>query len=101
MEYVYPAIFHHNIDDGSYTIIFPDLKGCVSEGKSIGEAIYMAQDVLRLYIDSAIRHKADMPKATTEKIKVKDNEFVTYIRSTSTPKTTSKTVISKRVLAHI
>ena len=24
-EYVYPAVFHLNADDGSYTITFPDL----------------------------------------------------------------------------
>lgn len=33
-EYVYPAIFHSN-DDGSFTITFPDLDGCISEGKEI------------------------------------------------------------------
>ena len=33
MEYVYPAVFHPN-DDGSITITYPDLPGCISEGKS-------------------------------------------------------------------
>ena len=32
MEYVYPAVFHANNDD-SYTVTYPDLPGCVSEGK--------------------------------------------------------------------
>ena len=34
-EYVYPAIFHSN-DDGTFTITYPDLPGCISEGKSLG-----------------------------------------------------------------
>ena len=39
-EYVYPVIFHPN-EDGSYTITYPDLQGCISEGKSLGNAIYI------------------------------------------------------------
>lgn len=49
-EYVYPAIFHSN-DDGSFTIIFPDLDGCISEGKSLGNAMYMAQAALTQWMD--------------------------------------------------
>lgn len=45
MEYVYPAIFQQN-EDGSYTITYPDLPGCISEGKSLGNAMFMAQSAL-------------------------------------------------------
>lgn len=45
MEYTYPAIFHSN-DDGSYTVTYPDLPGCISEGKNLGNAMYMAQTAL-------------------------------------------------------
>ena len=34
-EYIYPAIFHKN-DDGSFTVTFPDLPGCITE--EIGRA---------------------------------------------------------------
>ena len=34
-DYVYPALFHFNADDGSYTITYPDIPGCISEGKSL------------------------------------------------------------------
>ena len=37
-EYVYPALFHKN-DDNSYTITYPDLPGCISEGKSLENAL--------------------------------------------------------------
>jgi predicted RNase H-like HicB family nuclease len=50
MEHTYPAIFHLN-GDGSYTITFPDLPGCISEGKSLGNAIYMAQSALTQWIE--------------------------------------------------
>lgn len=51
-KYVYPAVFHPN-DDKSITIIFPDLPGCVSEGKSLENALYMAQDALTQWISAA------------------------------------------------
>jgi hypothetical protein len=32
VEYVYPAVFQAN-EDGSYTITYPDLPGCLSAGE--------------------------------------------------------------------
>ena len=49
MEYIYPAIFHKNKDE-SYTIIYPDLPGCISEGKTLGNAMYMAQSALAQWV---------------------------------------------------
>ena len=37
--FVYPALFHFNENDGSYTITYPDRPGCVSEGKSLENAL--------------------------------------------------------------
>lgn len=51
-KYVYPAVFHPNAD-GSYTVTFPDLPGCITEGKSLDNALYMAQDVLGSWISVA------------------------------------------------
>jgi predicted RNase H-like HicB family nuclease len=34
MEYVYAAVFSSNMD-GTFTITFPDLPGCISEGKDL------------------------------------------------------------------
>lgn len=50
MEYVYPAIFSENAD-GSYTITFPDLPGCISEGKSLPDALAMASKALSQWIE--------------------------------------------------
>lgn len=44
-EYVYPVLFHPN-EDGSFTITYPDLPSCISEGKTPGNATYMAQAAL-------------------------------------------------------
>ena len=63
MEYVYPALFEPN-DDGSYTISFPDLPGCYSEGKNLANAVYMAQSGLTQWIEYHIDKKLELPKAT-------------------------------------
>ena len=34
MKYVYPAVFHAE-PEGGYTIFFPDIEGCLSQGETI------------------------------------------------------------------
>jgi len=81
MEYVYPAIFHRN-DDKSYTIIFPDLPGCISEGKTLGNAIYMAQSALTQWIGYLTDKKQDIPNASpAKKLKAPKGDFVNLIRA--------------------
>ena len=81
MEYVYPAIFHLNEDD-SYTITYPDLPGCISEGKTLGNAMYMAQSALTQWIGYLIEKKQEIPNASpVEKIKKPKGDFVNLIRA--------------------
>lgn len=80
-EYVYPAIFHAN-DDGTYTIIYPDLPGCVSEGKTMGNALYMAQSALSQWIGYLADHSAPIPAASRlQDIRTEKNEFANLIRA--------------------
>ena len=44
MKLVYPAFFSPWEDGKGYTVEFPDLPGCVTEGSSLAEAIEMAED---------------------------------------------------------
>ena len=79
MEYVYPAIFHRN-DDESYTIVYPDLPGCISEGKNIGNAMYMAQSALGQWIAYLAEKKQTIPIASkADKVKTSKGEFVNLI----------------------
>ena len=79
-EYVYPAIFHSN-EDGSYTIAYPELPGCISEGKSLGNAIYMAQSALTQWIEYLTDKKQPIPLASDfENIKITQEEFINLIR---------------------
>ncbi len=63
MEYVYPAIFNQN-SDGSYTIMYPDLPGCISEGKSLSNALYMAKDALTQWLSYLTENGEEIPFAT-------------------------------------
>ena len=81
MEYVYPAIFHAN-DDGSYTITYPDLPGCISEGKTLVNAVYMAQSALSQWIEYLISKNQALPRATDIKgVAVSNGEFVNIVRA--------------------
>ena len=81
MAFVYPALFHANAD-GSYTITYPDLPGCISEGKSLDNAMYMAQDALTQWIDCTLEEKEPLPPASRlQDIPVEDGSFVNLIRA--------------------
>ena len=81
MEYIYPAIFHAN-DDSSYTITYPDLPGCISEGKTLVNAVYMAQSALSQWIEYLINKNQVLPNATDIRgITVSNDEFVNLVRA--------------------
>ena len=44
MKLIYPAIFTPCIEKEGYTVIVPDLPGCVTEGNSLINAIEMGTD---------------------------------------------------------
>lgn len=80
-EYVFPALFHSN-EDGSFTITYPDLPGCISEGKSLGNAMYMAQSALTQWMEYLTDKKQSIPSTSSlESIKTTQGEFVTLIRA--------------------
>ncbi|MCI9606432.1 MAG: hypothetical protein HFF03_07145 [Oscillospiraceae bacterium] len=75
-KYGYPAVFHPN-EDGSYTVIFPDLPGCITEGKDLDHALHMAQDALTVwgrYAVEAGEHIA--PASDPQDIPLGENEFI-------------------------
>jgi predicted RNase H-like HicB family nuclease len=81
MEYVYPAVFHKN-NDGSYTVTYPDLPGCISEGKSLGNALQMAQSALAQWIEYLTDKKQALPKASMfNEIAADEGGFVNLVRA--------------------
>jgi predicted RNase H-like HicB family nuclease len=79
MEYVYPAIFHKNNDE-SYTITYPDLPGCISEGKSLANAMFMAQSALTQWLGYLVDKNQEIPQATSiENVKTSSGEWANLI----------------------
>ena len=75
---VYPAIFTKMNDDGSYYIIdFIDLKNCITEGETIQEAYYMAQDAMGLFLDELV--KFPEPTLDFSNIELKENQFISFV----------------------
>ncbi len=61
-EYKYTIILHPDTEEGGYTVTVPSLAGCVTQGETIEEAIAMAKDAIRLYIESLIDDGEPVPE---------------------------------------
>ncbi|MDO4733385.1 MAG: type II toxin-antitoxin system HicB family antitoxin [Bacillota bacterium] len=78
MKHAYPAIFQGE-EDG-YTVFFPDLPGCITEGDSIEEAIEMAKDALCLSLYDKEVSRAPLPVASNPcTLELDNNCFVSMI----------------------
>jgi len=73
MKLVYPACFYPN-EDGSFTVIVPDLKGCITEGKDFASAFEMAVDAASGWVLTSLEDGESIPKASNQNI-VKADEY--------------------------
>lgn len=75
--YFYPAIFHH--EDSGYSVVVPDLPGCMTQGDTLEEALAMAEDAIGLYLEE--RAPADYPRASEPNdITPSGNSFVMMVQ---------------------
>jgi len=51
-EYQYTVILYPELDEGRYSVTVPALPGCVTQGETLEEAIAMAKDAIRLYLEA-------------------------------------------------
>lgn len=78
-KYVYPAIFTKE-DNGIYSVQFPDIAGCYTDGESLADALEMAQDALCLMMYSREEEGKNVPVSSDIKtIAVNANEFVSLV----------------------
>ena len=71
----YPALFLKEKDSESYTVIFPDLEGCISCGDDLNDAFKMAQDALGAYLFEYYIKPNEIPKASKiDEIEIKLDE---------------------------
>lgn len=68
MRYQYPIILIPS-EEGGYTVLVPDLPGCVTQGETVEEAFEMAKDAMSGWIEVTLEDKEEVPKPSTlEKI---------------------------------
>lgn len=81
MKYVYPAVFTWHESEKVYTVKFPDLENCFTDGSDLAEAMDCAADVLNLMLWDAEECGDILPEASKAKdIALKDkNSFVQYV----------------------
>lgn len=77
MKYIYPAVFTPE-EKGQFSVYFPDLEGCYTSGDNLGDAIYMAGDVLAMTLVSYEDKGFSIP-APSEKLPLEEGEFQNYI----------------------
>jgi len=61
-SYQYTIILHPDPEEGGYTVTVPALPGCITQGETFEEAIAMAKDVIRLYVESLIADGEPVPE---------------------------------------
>lgn len=79
-KYIYPAIFTK--EGEFYTVRFPDLESCYTQGNNLQDAYEMAVDVLCLTLYNLENESgnANIPSASDiSTIKTENNEFVSLI----------------------
>ena len=65
---VYPAVLYPFSDgSGGYVVEFPDLPGCVTEGKNLEEAILMGTDAASGWILDELEEGNSIPEASAYK----------------------------------
>lgn len=74
---IYPAIF---IKDGEgYYVKFPDLKGCLTEGETLEQALVMAQEALGGYLASMKDRGLEIPLASEVASITSEEGFVSIV----------------------
>jgi len=81
MKLVYPAIFTPYEDkSGGYLVEFPDLKGCVTGGDDLADALFMAEDAASGWVLTELEDGKPAPTASgLESVKAEAGQFVSLI----------------------
>lgn len=80
MKLVYPAVFRPCEEGKGYTVTVPDLPGCVTEGRSLADAILMAEDAASGWVLDELEDGNPAPAARASgSIPCPDGAFVNLL----------------------
>jgi predicted RNase H-like HicB family nuclease len=77
-NYTFAAVFHAEAV-GGYSVNFPQLDGCFTEGNSFDEAVKMAQEALMLHLYGMEQAGMKIPEATLDEVKAGDGDKVVAV----------------------
>lgn len=78
-KYLFPAIFTQE-QNGIYSVKFPDLESCYTQGDNLQDAYEMAEDALCLCLYDMEESNIEIPKALIpSKINTPANSFISLI----------------------
>lgn len=78
-RYLFPAIFEPGEQKG-YSVRFPDLSGCVTEGDTLEEALVMAREALELHLYGMEEDGQPIPQPTPpQSVILPPGAFVTLV----------------------
>lgn len=66
MKLVYPACFYPCEESNGYTVIVPDLQGCVTQGETLADAFTMAVDAASGWILDSLEDGEPIPKPSLQ-----------------------------------
>lgn len=75
-KYSFPAVFHP--EEEGFSVWFPDLPGCVTEGDSLEDAAKMAKEALGLHLYSLEAEKCEIPQVSG-KYALEPGEFIVAV----------------------
>ena len=80
MKLAYPAVFTPYEEGAGYTVEFPDLPGCITEGEDMAEALFMAEDAASGWVLTELEDGKPAPKASAvRQVPTKGNQFVSMV----------------------
>ena len=97
MNMVYAALFRQE-EDGGYSISFPDVDGCFSEGDNLAHAIEMATEALGLHLSVSLDYGFEINPPTPIEQLDPANGFLTYISVDPAPFREKKVKSVKKTL---
>lgn len=82
-SYTYAALFAREAD-GRYSVVFPQLDGCVTEGNDFDDARRMAIEAMSLHL-YGMEQDGEQPPAANLAIRAGDDELIVPITAWMTP----------------
>jgi len=70
----YPIVIHKD-RDSDYGVTVPELPGCFSAGRTLDEALAMAQEAIECHLESLIEHGQAVPRPATIELHRRNREY--------------------------